>query len=294
MRIGVDIGGMSVKIGVVDHKKIIDRRNFSIEQDLTDVDIVSSIVDRCNDLAGIYDIRSIGIGTPGIIKNDKVWASNLPFSGFALRSAIAERVNLPVVVENDGACAVLGEQVAGAGTGASNILLVTLGTGIGVGIIINGEIYSGCGAAGEAGHMCIDFNGLKCSCGNRGCWEQYASVSALKRQTIDAARANPESMLTKMCADGVTGKTVFSAAEQGCEVAKAVIDRYIEYLSVGLSNLIKIFDPETVLISGGLSNEGENLLDLLKTRLMPFKDIKLAALRNDAGIIGAAVLSAEN
>lgn len=294
MRIGVDIGGMSVKIGVVDHKKIIDRRNFSIEQDLTDVDIVSSIVDRCNELAGIYDIRSIGIGTPGIIKNDKVSASNLPFSGFALRRAIAERVNLPVVVENDGACAVLGEQVAGAGVGAGNILLVTLGTGIGVGIIINGEIYSGCGSAGEAGHMCIDFNGLECSCGSRGCWEQYASVSALKRQTMEAARANPGSMLAKMCADGVTGKTVFSAAEQGCEVAKDVIDRYIDYLSVGLSNLIKIFDPETVLISGGLSNEGENLLDLLKTRLMPFKDIKLAALRNDAGIIGAAVLSAEN
>lgn len=291
MHIGVDIGGMSVKIGVVDNKKIIDKRSFKIEKSFTDIDIVTSITDICNELAGEYNIRSIGIGAAGIIRKDRVTAVNLPFNNFPMRKAIAQRVNLPVAVENDAACAALGEQIAGAGNGADNMLLITLGTGIGAGIIINGEIYSGGGAAGEVGHMCIVENGMDCACGSKGCWEKYASVTALKRQTEEAAKAYPESLLAKMCADGVSGKTVFQAIEEDCEIAKKVLDRYIDYLAVGIKNLIMLFDPEVIIISGGLSNEGDGLLNPLKERLAPFKSIKLAALRNDAGIIGAASLS---
>lgn len=291
MHIGVDIGGMSVKIGVVDNNEIIDRISIEVNKEQTAEDIVEAIAGACNELADKYDIRSVGIGTPGIIRHGSVSAANLPFKDFRLKEELAKRIELPVTVKNDAACAALGEQIAGAGTGAKNMLLVTLGTGIGVGIIINGTIYSGSGAAGEAGHMCIAVNGLDCSCGQKGCWEQYASVTALKRQTAEAANANPDSILGRLCADGVSGKSAFEAAAQGCDTAKAVLDEYFDYLAAGLTNLIKIFDPETVLISGGLSNEGDNLLKPLTERAAPFTSVKIAALKNDAGIIGAAALN---
>ena len=294
IHIGVDIGGMSVKIGVVDHNEIIDKQSFKIEKEFTDVDIAENIADICNGFADKYDVQSIGIGTPGIIKNDKVTAANLPFDDFELRKTVENMVSVPVALENDAACAALGEQIAGAGKETKNMLLVTLGTGVGTGIVINGEIYSGCGAAGEAGHMCIEVNGLQCACGRRGCWEQYASVSALKRKTAETAKANPNSLLSAMCAEHISGQTAFRAAEEGCEVAKAVLDEYFDYLAAGIMNLIKIFDPNAVIVSGGLSNEGESIIDELIKRLMPFKNIKLASLRNDAGIIGAASLHKSN
>lgn len=290
MHIGVDIGGMSVKIGVVDNNEIIDRINIDVNENQTSEDIVDVIAGACNDLSAHYDIRSVGVGTPGVIRHGKVSSANLPFKNFALEEELSKKIDVPVIVKNDAACAALGEQIAGAGAGAKNMLLITLGTGIGVGIIINGAIYSGCGAAGEAGHMCISVGGLDCSCGQQGCWEQYASVTALKRQTADAAKSHPDSILGKLCAGHISGKSAFEAAAQGCDTAKAVLDRYFDYLAAGLNNLIKIFDPETVLISGGLSNEGDNLISPLANRLASFTSVKIAALKNDAGIIGASAL----
>lgn len=293
IHIGVDIGGMSVKIGVVDNNEIIDKQSFAIEKNFTADDIASSIARICNNFADKYDVISIGIGTPGIIKNDKVSAANLPFEDFPLRKTVEDSVHIPVALENDAACAALGEQIAGAGKEDCNVILITLGTGIGAGFIINGEIYSGCGAAGEAGHMCIETNGAECPCGRKGCWEQYASVSALKRMTLEAAKANPDSTLAEMCAEEVSGQTVFRAAEKGCEAAKSVLNKYFDYLAAGLVNLVNIFDPNTVIISGGLSNAGEIIINELKPRLAPFKNIKLALLRNDAGIIGASSLNTD-
>ena len=290
IHIGVDIGGMSIKIGVVDNNEIIDRRNIKVNDTHTAEDITDAIASSYNELSEVYDVRSIGIGTPGIIRNGAVSAVNLPFDNFRLEEELKKRIDIPVSVENDASCAAFGEQLAGAGNGAKNMLLITLGTGIGAGIIIDGKIYSGCGAAGEAGHMCIDIEGLECSCGQRGCWERYASVTALKQQTTAAAAENPDSILAKICGDEVSGKSVFIAALQGCETAKAVLNRYFDYLAAGLKTLINIFDPEAILISGGLSNEGDNLINPLKERLAPFKSVRTASLKNDAGIIGAAAL----
>ncbi len=291
IHIGIDIGGMSAKIGVVDNNEIIDRSSVEITDAHTADDIADAIAAVCLDFASRYDVQSVGAGTPGIITDGKVWAANLPFDDFSLADELSKRIGLPVSVENDAACAALGEQIAGAGTGADNMLLITIGTGIGAGIIINGKIYSGCGAAGEAGHMCIDINGLECPCGKHGCWEQYASVTALKKQTAAAAAADPQSILGKLCSSGrISGKTAFEAAAMGCETAQKVLDNYFDHLAAGLNNLIKIFDPQTILISGGLSNEGDDLLIPLKKRLEPFTSIKIAELKNDAGIIGASAL----
>ncbi len=291
IHIGIDIGGMSTKIGVVDNNEIIDRCDVEITAGQTAEDITDAMAEVCLDFAARYDVQSIGVGTPGIIAHGKVWATNLPFCGFRLADELSSRVKLPVSVENDAACAALGEQIAGAGAGAENMLLVTIGTGIGAGIIMNGKIYSGCGAAGEVGHMCIDINGIECPCGRHGCWEQYASVTALKNQTAAAAKAHPESILGKLCRESaISGKTAFKAADMGCETAREVLDNYFNYLAAGLNNLIKIFDPQTVLISGGISNEGDNLIIPLNKRLAPFSAVKIAELKNDAGIIGAAAL----
>lgn len=291
IHIGVDIGGMSVKIGVVDNNEIIDRCDIKVTKEQTACDITDAIAASCNEFAKHYNIRSIGVGTPGIIRNELLSTANLPFKDFRLKEALEKRIDLPVTVKNDAACAALGEQLKGAGAGFNNILLVTLGTGIGVGIIIDGQIYSGCGAAGEAGHMCIAADGRECSCGSRGCWEQYASVSALKRQTALAAEADPDSILGRLCAEnGISGKTAFQAAAQGCDIAEALLKQYFDFLAVGLNNLIKIFDPEMLLISGGLSNEGDKLLEPIKARIAPFTAVKIASLKNDAGIIGAASL----
>lgn len=290
IHMGVDIGGMSVKIGIVDNNNIIERKNITIDNSSSSSDIADNISDLCKELAKKYKIDHIGVGTPGIIKNGIVTASNLPFNNFNLKEVLSQKTGLPVIVENDASCAALGEQTAGAGSGSDNVILITLGTGIGCGIIINKKIYSGCGCAGEAGHMCIDIDGLACACGSKGCWEQYASVTALINQTKTAANGYPQSILANLCHDGITGKTVFEAAKQGCPTAQNVIDKYIDYLSIGINNLIKIFDPQIILISGGLSNEGDALLTPLKKRLAPFSSIKIAALKNDAGIIGAASL----
>lgn len=291
IHIGIDIGGMSIKIGVVDNNEIVDRRNIKVKKEQTAEDITEAIAAVCRELSELYDVRSIGVGTPGIIRNGAVSAVNLPFDNFHLEEELKKRIDLPVSVENDASCAAFGEQLAGAGNGAKNMLLVTLGTGIGAGIIIDGKIYSGCGAAGEVGHMCIDLGGLECSCGQRGCWEQYASVTALKQQTAETVDGNPDSILAKICDGEVSGKSAFIAAEQGCETAKAVLNTYFDYLAAGLKTLINIFDPEAILISGGLSNEGDNLINPLKKRLAPFKSIRTAALKNDAGIIGASALN---
>lgn len=290
IHIGIDIGGMSIKVGVVDNNEIIDRRSINVSKEQTADDITEAIAASCRELAELYDVRSIGVGTPGIIRNGAVSAVNLPFNDFRLEDELKKRIDLPLRVENDASCAAFGEQIAGAGNGAKNMLLITLGTGIGSGIIIDGKIYSGRGAAGEAGHMCIEVGGLECSCGHKGCWERYASVTALKQQTAKAIAENPDSILAKICNGEVSGKSAFAAAAQGCKTAGQVLNSYFDYLAAGLITLINIFDPEAILISGGLSNEGDNLINPLLERLAPFKSVRIASLKNDAGIIGAASL----
>ena len=205
---------------------------------------------------------------------------------------LEKKLNLPVFINNDANCAALGEAVAGEGKDVQNMVMVTLGTGIGGGIIINKKIYTGGGEAGEIGHMCIDADGKKCACGSVGCWERYASATALIEMTEAAAKENPDSILAKMVGENLfaDGRTVFGAVEQGCPVGKAVLDKYITYLSIGIKNLINVFSPDAIVLSGGLSEAGKALSAPLVKKLNSNVKIKISRLGNDAGIIGAAYL----
>ena len=291
MRIGVDIGGMSVKIGVVDDNEIIDRASIEINKEMTADDITKEIAAVCKDLKKKYQIASIGIGTPGTISDGKIYAANLPFKNYPLAEKLEKKLKMPVRVENDANCAALGEFVAGAGKEYNSIVLVTLGTGIGSGIVIDGKIYSGRGAAGEAGHMCVEMDGLDCPCGRKGCWEQYASAAALIKQTKDAAAKNPDSILAKIVnSETVTGKTLFKALNKNCPVAEAVFDKFVGYVAAGIISLVNVLDTEQVLLAGGLSNEGERILKPLLEKIAPIDCVSVAQLKSDAGVIGAAAL----
>jgi len=172
--------------------------------------------------------------------------------------------------------------------------MITLGTGIGGGIVIDRKIYSGLGDAGEIGHMCIQADGILCPCGQRGCWEKYASVSALVEQMQAAAKENKDSLLYQMIQENhemVDGKLIFSAIKQGCEVAKAVFDKYLDWLTVGIRNVIMIFRPETVVLAGGITTEKELLLKPLIERVASDVPIKISKLQSDAGVVGAALLA---
>ncbi len=296
MYLGVDIGGTSVKFGVIDgFNNIVFKDSIPTHKDMPAKGIVDNIAAQCLKIAQRFPISSIGVGTPGIIDFDTktVSATNLPFDKAPVALWLKEATGLNVYINNDANCAALGEAVAGEGAGENDIFMITLGTGIGGGIIIDKKIYTGKhGDAGEIGHMCIETDGLPCACGNRGCWEKYASVSALIAQTEAAAEANKDSILANVIKDDcvVDGKTVFKAMNMGCPVAQKVFDKYIDYLAIGVRNIINIFRPGLVVISGGISEAGDRLLKPLIQKVGSDTPIKISRLQNDAGIIGAATL----
>jgi glucokinase len=216
---------------------------------------------------------------------------------------LEELLKKPVYLENDANAAALGEAVAGCGNGVPSFIAITLGTGVGSGIVLDGKVYRGsnfCG--GEMGHTVICVDGIPCNCGRKGCWEKYASATALVSQAVEAMQGNKGSLLWQTC-DGdlnkVDGRSIFEAYDMGDAVAKAVVDKYLYYVSVGLSNVINALQPDTVCIGGGISGQGEKILkpirDMVKAeRYSVYADkqtsIVPAELGNDAGIIGAALL----
>ena len=208
-----------------------------------------------------------------------------------------------VYFDNDANCAALGEATAGCGKGAKDFVMITLGTGVGSGIIANGKLVTGLNyAAGEMGHTVIVYGGLPCNCGRRGCWEKYSSATALIAQTKDAMRENPDSIMWDLVDNdilNVTGRTAFDAMRKGDEAAKRVVDNYIAYLACGISNVVNIFQPEVLAVGGGIGNERENLLAPVRKILASERysihakkqtELKAATLGNDAGVIGAALL----
>lgn len=311
-RIGVDLGGTNIAVGVVDENyKIIGRGKVKTRAPRPAEAIFDSIkeaVDMAVVNAGInYDeIVSVGIGTPGSVNKDTgaiEFSNNLKFHNVPAKAMLEERLKKPVYLENDANAAALGEAVAGCGNGVKNFVAVTLGTGVGSGIIIDGKIYRGsnfCG--GEMGHMVINVDGIPCNCGRKGCWEKYASATALVSQAVEAMQGNKASLLWQTCDDDlnkVEGKTIFEALDMGDETAKAVVDRYLYYVAVGLANVINALQPEAVCIGGGISGQGEKILkpirDMVKAERYSVyadkqSDILPASLGNDAGIIGAALL----
>ena len=309
--IGIDIGGMSVKIGVVDSEgKILISRAIVTEVGAGYKSMVRSMVTLIKELMLELpikedDIEGIGIGIPGVAdsRNGIVRvAVNLDWRDVPLVDEFHKYFDIPVRISNDANVAALGEQRFGGAAGRENVIMVTLGTGVGSGIIMDGKLIEGYGSAGaEAGHMIIEMSGEQCACGRSGCWEQYASASALIRQTKRAMEMYPMSAMHDVFREQgkVNGRTAFLAAAKGDKVAQNVVDTYIRYIAMGLISLGNVLHPEVFVIGGGISHEGERLTDPLNAYLKnyadlsgfkPYIDVVPATLGNDAGIIGAAAL----
>lgn len=310
--VGIDLGGTNIKAGVVSDKgelinKVSIKTNAErpMEEIITDM---GTLAQRAISEAGITesDVSAIGIGSPGTPDNKAgtlVYAKNLPFINAPMRKIIRSVIDLPVYIDNDANCAAMAESVSGAAKDAADSVTITIGTGIGGGVIINNSIYSGFNQAGsEFGHTVLVSGGEQCTCGRKGCFEAYSSATALGRMTKEAADANPSSVLNELIAknDGkLNAKIAFEGMRMGDAVAKEVVDTYIEYLSDGLANAINAFMPEVLVIGGGVCNEGDPLLLPLreKTLSKPFfgpgvkkTEIRIAEMGNDAGIVGAAMM----
>ena len=311
-RIGIDLGGTNIAVGVVDEEyRIVGRGKMKTALPRSAQEIFADIVTACNMAAAdagitMDEIVSVGLGSPGAInKEDGVieYSNNLKFDRVPACSILSEALGKPVFIDNDANCAAFGEALAGAGKGVKDFVAITLGTGVGSGVVINGRIYSGANSiAAELGHTVIAMDGEPCTCGRRGCWEAYSSATALIRQTKDAMRHAHDSVMWELTDNDyskVTGRTAFDAMRKGDAAGKAVVDRYIDYLACGIVNVINALQPEVLCIGGGISHEGDNLLIPLSKRVERDRYteyaksqtiLRCAQLGNDSGIIGAAFL----
>lgn len=311
-RLGIDLGGTNIVAGVVDENyKIVAvaKRKTNCPRPAEEIiDDMAAASLEAIEKAGLKtsDIEAAGVGAPGsvdAVNGIITYANNLDFYDVEMAEMLKSRTGIDFFIENDANAAAYGEFVAGAGKGTKDFIMITLGTGVGGGIIIDGKIHSGFNnAGGELGHTVINMNGEMCTCGRQGCWEAYASATALIRQTKQAMLKYSDSLMWKLC-DGdinkVSGLTAFDAMRKGDFAGKQVVDQYIYYISVGIINNVNTFQPEMVCIGGGISKEGETLInpinDYLKgenyARYIEEKVVvKPALLGNDAGIIGAAYI----
>ncbi|MBO4604007.1 MAG: ROK family protein [Clostridiales bacterium] len=309
--VGIDLGGTNIKAGVVDEKgELLNKLSIKTHAERSMEEIIYDMgklaVDVIKDCGKeISDIEAIGIGSPGTPDNEEgllVYSANLPFNMAPMRKLIRDVIDLPVYIDNDANCAAMAEAVAGAAKGTKDSVTITLGTGVGAGVIINGRIYSGFNQAGsEFGHTVLVSGGIQCKCGRRGCFEQYASASALARMAQEAADSNPDSILKDLIAKegGPNAKLAFDAMKAGDKVAAELVDRYTDYLADGLANVINTFMPEVLVVGGGVCNEGDPLLIPMREKTMsrPYfgpgvkkTEIRLAEMGNDAGIVGAAMM----
>ncbi len=309
--IGIDLGGTNIVAAVVNEKyEIIAKESTptALPRDAASIfDDIAKISKAAAEKAGIFldDVEWVGLGTPGTVNQDtgKIeYANNLGFEDIPAKKMLEDRLGRPTYLENDANCAALGEALAGCGDGAKNFIAVTLGTGVGSGIILDGKIVNGINfAGGECGHMVIVKDGEPCTCGRNGCWEAYASATALIRQTIVAMNANPGSDMHQIAREHgkVSGRTAFDAMRKGDKAGAEVCEKYIEYVACGITNLINAFQPEVLCVGGGICNEGETLMGPIREYVkrerysmhskIQSKIVK-AELGNDAGIIGAALL----
>ena len=311
-RLGIDLGGTNIVAGVVDENyKIIAKaqtKTLASRPNNEIVDDMAKMSFEAAKKAGITldDISGFGIGTPGSVDaktGTVIYANNINFYNFPLSDMMEEKTGKRFYLANDADSAAYGEYIAGAGIGSNTFVMITLGTGVGGGVIIDGKIRSGHnGAGGELGHTVIQMNGEVCTCGRDGCFEAYASATALIRQTKQAMIRNSDSVMWDICGgdmNRVNGITAFDAMRKGDVAGKSVVDDYIRYLGVGITNLVNIFQPEVFCIGGGVSKEGDTIIKPLErivysdnyARNIEKKTaIKAAILGNDAGIIGAAFI----
>lgn len=316
IRLGVDLGGTNIAVGAVDETyRIIGKGSVPTGAERAPEKIVEDIAALCRKVVAdigltMQDVAAVGIAAPGTINSTEgyvEYANNLPFRHFPIVSLLRDCLDgKTVFVDNDANAAAWGEAVAGAAAGTANSVMITLGTGVGGGVIIDHKVYSGFNGAGaELGHMVIAKDGYPCSCGRRGCWEAYSSATALIRMTTEKLKeceaTGRKTAMTAMAEKKgrVTGRTAFDAARAGDEAAQEVVDVYLDYLACGITNMINIFQPEILSVGGGISGEGQSLIDALLPRIrkesyggnvVPATHLRIAKLGNDAGIVGAAVL----
>lgn len=311
--LGIDLGGTNIAVGVVDEDcKIVAKANSSTATDNAEqiADAMAETAREALKKAGITlaDVPWVGLGSPGTVNKASgiiEYANNLPFRDTPMQKMLSERLDgKPVYMENDANAAAFGEYMAGALKDAKVAMAITLGTGVGGGIIIDGKIFSGSNFAGaELGHTVIVADGWPCTCGRLGCWEAYASATGLIKRTKQHMDEAPKDSPLWTIAEGdinkVNGRTAFDAMRQGDPVGKEIVDEYIKYFSVGLIDMINIFQPDILCVGGGISNEGETLLapvreyvDKEQYAMNSTKKTTIcrAKLGNDAGIIGAALL----
>ena len=311
--IGVDLGGTNIAVGLVDtENKVIDKISCKTNLPRPADELERAIAQQCitlaekNGLSLKTDIAWVGIGTPGSVDSSTGYVefnANFGYHQWELKQDMEMLLPCPVYVENDANAAAYGEYIAGGAQGAKSAVVITLGTGIGSGIIIDGKIFSGFNYAGaELGHTVIVKNGRPCMCGRHGCWEKYASARALSEDTCAAMELHKDNMMWKMVngdLSRVNAKTAFDAMRAGDALAKQVVDTFLEYVACGIVNVINIFQPEILCIGGGVSKEGDALLvplrklvdqeDFARTNAVRTR-IVTAKLFNDAGIVGAACL----
>jgi len=308
--IGVDLGGTNIAVGIVNENWEIIHKD-SVKTNIKDNDaMIKDMADLCKKVcrdAGVSlsEIKSVGIGIPGVIdpKNGMViYSNNIKFEHYPIVSEFKKYIEKDVYISNDANVAALGEVKAGGAKGFESAVIVTLGTGVGGGIVADGKILEGYnGISCEIGHIVIEVDGEECTCGRKGCWEAYSSATALIRDTKRAMEKNPDSLLTKIAKESgkVSAKTAFDAYKKGDKVAEEVVTRYIKYLAEGVANICNFLGPQVVLLGGGVSHEGDTLLEPLKkevskrtygNKFIKHAEIKRAVLGNDAGIIGAAAL----
>ena len=311
--VGVDIGGTNLKAGLVDENGVLlATQKMKVASIADDDGLAWTVASLVLELAhtvniSVSDVASVGVGVPGTveIRSGSInYTCNLPLRNVPLRKLFHRYLSIPLYIENDANCAALAEFLVGAGRDSKRFVTITLGTGVGAGIVHNGKIYHGAnGMAGEVGHMVIQRGGLPCPCGRHGCWEQYASATALKRMTAAALAAHPHSILAQVVAENegrVSGQSAFIAARRGDPVGQQVCDEYVDYLACGVVNVVNIFQPDTLAIGGGVSNEAEEQLLLPVQQRVARESIPCgrdrrtrivkAELGNRAGIIGAALL----
>lgn len=311
-RIGIDLGGTNIAGGVVDETyHILYKDSIATKAQGTGEELLEDIVRFVHRLLKgtgmiLSDIRQIGIGVPGTANKSTgvvEYANNLKSSDLPIIATLEERLGRPIFIENDANAAALGEYLVGNVKSISSFLMVTLGTGIGGGAILNGRLLEGCNyAAAEFGHMVIEKDGRQCTCGRKGCFEAYASVTALITMARELVKDNPNSLLYKVYKENhenLNGQMICNCVRSGDEISIKVLNQYINYLAIGLTNLVNIFQPEVLCIGGGISAASDLFIDMLReqvkresytTNSKVQTILKKASLGNDAGIVGAAFL----
>jgi glucokinase len=305
--IGADIGGTNLACGIVDENGVIlHKDSVKTESEKGCESVIGRLADLIKSVAAGHEIEALGAGCPGVcnqITGEVEVSPNLNWNNVPLRAELQRLTGYDTSIDNDANAAAYGEFAAGAAKGANSAVVITLGTGVGSGIIIGGKLFRGENfAGGELGHVVVQAGGELCSCGRRGCFEAYSSATALIRMTREAMAANPSSAMHAWAEEygKVSARTAWACAKSGDSAGQAVVDMYIEYLACGITNVINIFQPDIVCIGGGVCGERERLLEPLKKLVgeqvysrdssAKNSEIAICELGNDAGIIGAALV----